>query len=135
MSALVSGGEAVRRALLVAIRADPLLAGLGMGEGGGDELPSVRVDPPQATDWGTKDARGREVRTSVALRVAAGQAERLPTLVAAVEAAGEGLRGDLDNGAAGWRVASAVLLRSASFAPDVRTRAALVEHRMRVIEG
>ncbi len=125
----MNAGEAVRQALLGALRADARLAGIGT-EGGGEQLPSLRVDPPQVTDWGTKDARGREVRTSIGLRVADGQAARLPDLVAAAEAAGERLGGTLN----GWRVASAVLLRSASFAPDPRTRAALIEHRVRILE-
>lgn len=126
----MSGADAVRQALLDALRADPLLGPIGTDAGGGEQLPALRVDPPQATDWSTKDAVGRELRTSVALRVATGQAERLPDLVAAVEAAGEGLRGSIG----GWRIASAVLLRSASFAPDARTRAALVEHRVRILK-
>ena len=128
MTVLVSGGEAVRLALLAALRADPALAGIGT-EGGGEELPSLRVEAGQVTDWSTKDAVGREVRTAVTLRVSVGQAERLPGLVAVAEAAGCALGGALN----GWRVASAVLLRSASFAPDPRTRAALVEHRVRVL--
>lgn len=126
----MNGAEVVRRALIAALRADPLLAAIGTDAGGGEQLPSLRVDPPTAVDWSTKDATGREVRVTTALRVAAGQADRLPDLVAAVEAAGEALGGTLD----GWRVASAVLLRSASFAPDSRTRAALVEHRIRILK-
>lgn len=125
----MSAGDAVRQALLAALRADPRLAGIGT-EGGGEQLPSLRVDPPQVTDWSTKDARGREVRIGIALRVADGQAARLPELAAAAEAAGEALGGTVS----GWRIASAVLLRSASFAPDPRTRAALIEHRVRVLE-
>lgn len=130
MSAPVPAGEAVRQALLAALRAEPRLAGIGTEAGGGEQLPSLRVDPPQVTDWSTKDARGREVRTSIALRVADGQAARLPDLIAVAEAAGEALHGAID----GWRIASAVLLRSTSFAPDPRTRAALVEHRTRILE-
>ena len=131
----MSAGEVVRAALLAALRADPRFAGIGTDGGAGEvadrQLPSLRVDAPQVADWSTKDAAGREVRTAVALRVAAGQADRLPALVAAAEGAGVALGGDLD----GWRVASAVLLRSASFSPDARVRAALVEHRVRVLQA
>lgn len=129
MTSPVSGGAAVAQALLAVLRADRLLAGIGTDAGGGEQLPSLRVEAPQVTDWSTKDAAGREVRTSIALRVASGQGDRLPGLIAAAEAAGEGLSGTLS----GWQVASAVLLRSASFAPEPRIRAALIEHRVRIL--
>ena len=50
-------------ALLAALRADPRLAAVGID--GGEQFPALRVDPPAATDWSTKDAAGREVRTVV----------------------------------------------------------------------
>ena len=130
----MTAGEAVRRALVVALRASPAMVAV---EGLLSEptaappmtaLPSATVEDPQVGDWSTKDAIGRELRTAVTLRVAKGQAARLDAMVAAVEAAGAALSGDIG----GWRVASAVLLRSRS--GDAGTmRTALVEHRVRVL--
>lgn len=131
----MTASEAVRRALIAVLRSSAALAGAeGLivaptATGPASALPSAIVDDPQTSDWGTKDRRGRELRTAVTLRVAKGQATRLDAMIAAVEAAGEALSGDVG----GWSVASAVLLRSRS--GDVgATRTALIEHRVRVLE-
>ena len=93
-------------------------------------LPRVTVDPPDLSDWGTKSTRGREVRTTVSVRVARGQRLRLPMMTAAVEATGEALRGDIG----GWSIASAVLTRTRVIDQSDGTRVAQIEHRIRILE-
>ena len=128
----MTASDCVRAALVTALGRAPVFAGVeGLAHDSvPTALPHVRVDPPVASDWGTKDKRGRELRTTIGLRVARGQALRLPSLIAAAEAAGEQLTGDLG----GWGVASAVLIRSRSFDAVDGTRMATIEHRVRVLE-
>lgn len=128
-----SASAEVRDALIALMRTRPELAGVeGLrGETSAIALPQATIDTSGATDWGTKTARGREFRTSVSLRVSRRQEMRLPSMIAGVEAAGEGLAGDVG----GWRVASAVLLRSRSLVAGDGTRMATIEHRVRVLEA
>ena len=125
-------GTAIRQALLTALAMRPELRGVeGIAAPTTPSvLPQIAVEEPQAIDWGTKDIRGRELRTATTLRVARGQALRLPSMVAAVEAVGETLSGDCG----GWRIAATVLVRSRSFDSSDGTRSAIVEHRIRVLE-
>lgn len=131
---MVDAGEAVRTALLKQLRARRELGGVEGRDGGLETsaLPRLAVEPPEVTDWSAKGMRGREVRTAVSLRVAKGQALRLPMLGDAVAAAGEALGGDLGGG---WHVASAVLLRVRTADRADGTRVARVEHRVRVMAG
>ena len=130
---MTTAAESVRLALVAALGAQAAFAGVdGLAHATGPTtLPQARVDDPQSSDWGAKGASGRELRTAISMRVARGQVMRLPAMIAAAEAAGEALSGDLG----GWRVASAVLVRSRSFDASDGTRAALVEHRVRVLAG
>lgn len=124
-------GEAVRAALAAGLKLQGTFAGVAglNGEASGGSLPQALIDTA-VSDWGTKTARGREVATAVRLRLAKGQALRLPSMIAAAEVAGEALAGALD----GWRVASAVLLRSRRARDSDGTATALIEHRVRLLE-
>jgi len=130
---MVDAGEAVRMALLKGLRARRELGGVEGRDGGLETtaLPRVAIEPVDVFDWSAKSVTGREVRTAVSLRVAKGQALRLPMLSAAVAEAGEALAGDLD----GWHVASAVLVRVRTADRADGTRMARVEHRIRVMMG
>jgi hypothetical protein len=128
---MISAVEAIREAMIAALKADAAfdgVAGLGVEPGAGS-LPQVDVAWPLGSDWGTKTELGRELRTFVTLRVAKGQRERLPGLVDATERVCAGLSGTID----GWRVASAVLVRSRFADGRDETRVAQVEHRVRVL--
>jgi hypothetical protein len=92
-------------------------------------LPRIEVGGGQGSDWSAVAMRGREIRTAVTVRVADGQRARLGALVAAVEAAGEALAGNIG----GWRVAAAAFVRSKPVA-EKGGAAVLVEHRVRVME-
>ena len=127
-----NASESVRRALIAGLAAQAAFAGVEGLSGPTSKavLPQIIVDDPQATDWGSNGARGRELRTAMSIRVARGQVMRLPAMIAAAENVGEGLSGGIGS----WRVASAVLVRSRCFDASDGTRAALIEHRIRVVE-
>lgn len=129
----MSADEAVRDAMIAALRANAAFAGVaGLGvEPGSGSLPQVTVEWPLVSDWGTKTETGRELRTAVTVRVAKGQRARLPGLTAAIEAAGASLRGVID----GWQVASAVLVRTRVSDGRDGNRVATVEHRIRVLQN
>ncbi|MFM9977892.1 MAG: hypothetical protein ACKVOP_07605 [Sphingomonadaceae bacterium] len=122
--------DAVRAALLRGLGALGCVA-IGDGTGGVSTLPRVTVEPAGSSDWSTKTEVGREVTTIVTVRVARGQRADLPGLVAAVEAAGTALGGDIG----GWRVASAVFVRTRTADAGDGARVARIEHRVRVLAG
>ena len=127
----MSAGEAVRAALAAQLRGEPVLAGIAVVDArpGPGILPRIEVAEPQGIDWSAKDFRGRELRTAVTVRVAAGQRGRMGAMAEAVERAGEALHGDIG----GWRVAGTLFLRARSVAEKTGS-AMLVEHRVRVME-
>lgn len=130
---MIDAGEAVRDALLKGLRARRELGGVEGRDGGleSSALPRVTAEPAEVIDWSAKGTTGREVRTVVNLRVARGQALRLPMLSTAIVAAGEALGGNLN----GWHVASAVLLRVRTADRADGTRVVRIEHRVRVMAG
>lgn len=129
-------------AALAAIRADPAFGGVlnGVFEG-----PAVKATEPFAEigelmsgDWSTKDLAGRELRTAIIIRDRAESPTRLHALAAAADTAMAGVARDLDgdgaDGGAGWRIASLVLLRTRIIRTAPGLWAAMVEHRVRMIE-
>lgn len=124
--------EAVLHAALAEALAG--VAGLNRVEPGA----SVRATPPfaeigplLASDWGTKDKAGRELRVAVRVRDLAERAGRLHELSGAVQAAIEAMPRDLS----GWRVASLTFLRSRVASEKAGLWAAVVEYRVRVLAG
>lgn len=129
----MSAAEVVQAALVAGLLARGEFAGIeGLRhDTAANALPQASVDAGIAADWSTKEAQGREIRVVTSIRVARGQAMRLPMMVAAAESVGTALSGDLG----GWHVGSAVLIRSRHFdAPD-GIKAATVEHRVRVLQS
>ena len=129
----MSAGETVRAAIVAGLLARAEFAGIDglRRDTAANALPQARVETATSGDWSTKDTPGREVRVVVTIRVARGQSMRLPMMIAAAEAVGTALWGDLG----GWHVGSAVMARSRSFdAPD-GTKAATVEHRVRILQN
>lgn len=125
---------AVRAAIVAALRADAALGavlnGVFDGPGVRASAPYAEVTDALATDWGTKDRRGRELRVAITLRDLAELPGRLNAMVDATQAAIEGLARDLD----GWRVASVAFQRS-RIAPEGPGRwLAVVEYRVRILE-
>lgn len=132
---MTAATAAVRAAIGAALRGDATLAGVLNGVFDG---PAVRASEPYAdiadvaaSDWGTKDRRGRELRVAVRLRDAGETPARLGLLVDAAERAIEGLPRALD----GWRIASCVFLRSRTAGEGPGRWLAVIEYRLRVLEG
>ena len=126
-------GNGVKAGLIDAIGAAAELAEVPLytADAPAGVLPRIEVAEPIGTDWSAKDWRGRELRTAMTIRLAAGQTDRLGTMRSAAEAAGEAIAADLG----GWRVASAVLLRSRVIEERSGVLAVLVEHRLRVMRA
>ncbi|WP_324750791.1 hypothetical protein SH591_05040 [Sphingomonas sp. LY54] len=121
--------QTVRTALVAALQGEPVLDGVAVYGADAPVLPRIEVGEPASADWSSKSWQGRELRTAIVVRVAGGQSERLAAMRAAAEQAGETLGRDLP----GWRVASALFLRSRTV-EQKGIRALLVEHRIRVME-
>ena len=126
---------AVRAGVRAALASEAVLTGALNGVFDG---PQVRASAPYAevgealsSDWGTKDARGREVRLAVLIRDLAERPVRLGELVDAAERAVEGIARDLD----GWRVASVVFLRARIAGEGPGRWLAVAEWRVRVLES
>lgn len=126
---------AVRVAVAAALRADAVLTAALNGVFDG---PAVRASPPYAelgdtlaSDWGTKDRRGREVRIAVLLRDLAERPERLAELADKAGAAIETMPRMLD----GWRIASLAPLRSRMAGEGPGKWIAVIEYRVRILEG
>ena len=126
-------------AMLAALKADADFGGVlnGVFEG-----PAVKASEPFAEigelmsgDWATKDLDGRELRTAIIIRDRTDSPTRLHTLAAAADAAMAGITRDLGSGAAGWRIASLVLLRTRIIRTAPGLWAAMVEHRIRLIQS
>ncbi len=92
--------------------------------------PFVVVDMPVLSDWGTKDAAGREGRVVVQLFDDGEVPERLRTLAAAAEGAVLAAPVVL----AGWRIVSLVFVRS-RVVRDGAGWIGSVEFRVRMLAG
>lgn len=107
----MSGAEAAVRARALAVLAgDAALAGLVHGVFDGvparASAPYVSIGGAEGSDWGTKDAAGREVRVTLAL-VGVGEAAG-DAAAGRIEALVPGLRGEAD----GWRIVGARVVRT-----------------------
>jgi len=93
--------------------------------------PYAEVGEMMASDWGTKDVAGREIRTTLFVRDRAERPARLHALAAAAESAIGGIGRDLD----GWRIASLVALRTRIVREAPGSWTAIVEHRVRMLRA
>lgn len=94
-------------------------------------FPYIVISDSPVSDWSTKTERGREIRVALNIWDDGDDAGRLAALVNDVEAAMAVFPRDL----AGWRVASLVFLRSLVSRDPAAPWVALVEYRVRVLEG
>lgn len=128
----MSAGAAVRAGVLAALRAVPGLAVTRVVEGGARATaPYALLRDVSATDWGTKDRAGREVRVGVTVRDVADAPAHAEALAAAAEAALLALPRVLE----GWAVASVVPVRCVTLSEGERGWAVLVDVRVRVLAG
>ncbi len=93
--------------------------------------PYVVVDTPVLTDWGTKDAAGREGRVIVQVFDVGEVPERLRGLAAAAEVAVLSAPSALD----GWRVASLTFVRSRVVREGEGRWIGAIEFRVRMLAG
>ncbi|WP_419826077.1 DUF3168 domain-containing protein [Sphingomonas sp.] len=123
----MNAADAGQRALVAALRG----AGIAVYDGPplGAAYPYAAISEGSATDWSTKDARGRELRLSFAIWDDGGSAARLHALAAAAEDAVEAMPRDLP----GYRVASLVLLRSRIVRDPDGPWAARLDYRVRML--
>lgn len=99
--------------------------------------PWALVEAGAESDWGHKSGAGREVRLAAILHDKGERPARLHVLAAAAEAALDGLAGEAEGAADGWRIVSLALLRSRivpprSAGPDAVT-AVVIEWRARML--
>ena len=127
----MSAIAAVRAAALARLRGEAAVAVNRVWDGADrrGSVPYAVLRDVIASDWGTKDRDGREVRVGVTVRDEGESPARATMLAAAVEAALLDLPRDLT----GWRVASVVPVRCAVLAEAQGRWAALVDVRVRVM--
>ncbi|MGJ3629192.1 tail completion protein gp17 [Sphingomonas sp. MMS24-JH45] len=127
MSALA----AVRAAALARLRGEAALTVNRVLDGadGRGTMPYAVLRDVIASDWGTKDRDGREVRVGITIR----DEGESPTRVTRLASVAEGALLDLPRGLTGWRVASVVPVRSAVLAEGQGRWAALIDVRVRVL--
>lgn len=127
----MSAAAVLRTALLDVLRDDlgSALNRLGDGPGVKASVPYAVLGDAIATDWGTKDAAGRELRVSLAIRDAGDTSARVQALAGAAEVAVLGLPAELG----GWRVVSVALVRSAVLAEASGRWAAAIDWRVRML--
>ena len=123
----------VQAAVVAALAAADGIAGVVSGVFDGPParaaFPYISIDG-SAVDWGTKTARGREVRLALTVWEEVGRAGRLRALLDAVAVAVEELPRELASG----RVASVALLRERIARDAIGPWAGLLEYRVRVLE-
>lgn len=129
----MSAVAAVRAAVLARLRDDPAVAVNRVWDGADrrGSVPYAVLRDVVASDWGTKDRDGREVRVGVTVRDEGESPARATMLAGAAEAALLTLPRDLP----GWRVASVVPVRTVVLAEAQGRWAALVDVRVRVLTG
>ena len=121
--------------MLAGLRGDPAVGGalnrVGDGPAAKATVPFAVLGDAIATDWGTKDMAGRELRVSLTIRDAGDSSARVQALAAGAEAAVAALAPDLD----GWRVVSVALVRSAVLAEAPGRWAAAIDWRVRMLSN
>lgn len=124
---------AVRAAMLDMLAGDAVLAAsLNIvidGSAVQQTAPYLQIGEAMATDWGTKDRPGRELRFALSIVDLADGPGRLATLAAAAEGAIEAMPRDIG----GWRVAGIALLQSRLVNDAPGRWRALIDYRVRVL--
>lgn len=136
----MSAATILRTAALQALRANAVLSetlnGVYDGVPPGAQPPFLSISDIASIDWGTKTARGRELRLPVLVEVPVSvelpgaDPSPLMGLADAAEAAILALPRDLP----GWRIASIVYLRELA-SDSAKRRRRLIEFRVRMLEN
>lgn len=130
----MSAATVLRAAALEALRADAVLSeklnAVYDGVPPGAQPPFASILDIASIDWGTKTARGRELRLPVLIEVPEADPSPLVPLADAAETAILALPRDLP----GWRIASVVYLRELA-SDGAKRRRRLIEFRVRMLEN
>lgn len=132
----MSAELAIRAAMLAALKGDAALMAVlngaydGMPEGAPVRLsaPYAVVGESLASDWGTKDGDGREVRIGLTLADRGDTSERLAQMLERADAVVRGMAGPV----AGWSVNIAFLRSRVIRARDQEWRA-MLDYRVRML--
>ncbi|WP_196802095.1 tail completion protein gp17 [Sphingomonas phyllosphaerae] len=123
-----AGSGAVRAAVLARLRTQVAVTRVFEGAAAKGTVPFLTLRDWGASDWGTKDRAGGELRIGVAVRDAGESGARAVALAAAAETALLSLPS-----VAGWRVVTAVPVRSVLVNEGVGRWSALVDVRIRIM--
>jgi hypothetical protein len=118
----------MRAAVLARLRERVAVTRVFEGAGAQGTVPFLTLRDWSTGDWGTKDRAGRELRIGVAVRDAGESGARAEALAAAAEAALLSLPS-----VPGWRVVTAVPVRSVLLSEGAGRWAALVDVRVRIM--
>ena len=127
--ALATLQEAVVTALKSSAPLMALVTGVHDGPPPRARYPYLTISDALVSDWSTKTATGREIRLALTLWDDSQQGARMQQLIALSGAALETVPRDLP----GWRVASAVFLRSLVSRDPAGPWAGLCEYRFRML--
>jgi hypothetical protein len=124
----MNAGEKLRQAVATALEAS---GGIGVYDGPPLQAahPYAVVEAGPETDWGHKNASGREVRIAVSLFAKGERPVRLRELMAQAEAALEGLADPI-----GWQVVTMQFLRSRLVRDSKGVWAGVIEYRARMLQ-
>ncbi|MGV3769587.1 MAG: tail completion protein gp17 [Sphingobium phenoxybenzoativorans] len=130
----MSAELAVRAAMLAALAEDAALGALLNGVYDGAP---VKASPPYAvvgeclgSDWGTKDADGRELRMTLSLFDAQETPARLAAAMRLADGVVRGMSGVVDGA---WRIGTVALLRSRTVKGRDRGWSCVMDYRVRVL--
>ncbi|MBY0582428.1 MAG: DUF3168 domain-containing protein [Sphingomonas sp.] len=116
-------------ALLAALRGMAGLNGVYDGPPSRANAPWAELGDMLSTDWSTKDAAGRELRSTILLRDRAETPERLHALAATADDVVQAIARDLGD----WQIASLILIRLRIIRDRPGGWTGLIEHRVRML--
>jgi hypothetical protein len=129
----MSAELAIRAAMLAALAADGAIGALLNGVYDGTPVkasePYAVIGDCTGSDWGTKDADGREVRVALSLYDRQETRARLAQMMRLADGVVRGMSGIAD----GWRIAGVALLRSRTMKARDQGWSCVVDYRVRVL--
>ena len=129
----MSAEMAMRGALIAALRADDVFSdrinGVHDGPPATASAPYAVVGDCVGSDWGTKDAEGRELRVGVTLYDRGESPARLAGLIGPAGAAVQAIGGPVE----GWAIASIAFMRSRIVKSKDQGWSAMLDYRVRML--
>lgn len=134
----MSADLAVRAAVIAALRGHGALAALINRVHDGEPVkatpPIVVVGECAASDWGTKDREGRELRLALSVRDTGETSTRVGQIVPLIDAAVRAIGPVVSGGVAGnWQIGSITLIRSRLLRSGEAQWSAVIDYRLRAL--